>query len=465
MRTYLSNPERVYKFRLLLLDTLIVLSVFLSSYAFRIVFVDNREIVHLADRVSIPLVVMGTLAHLLFFYVFGLYENDHLRYRKLLLIKVFLAVCVSSIGVSFLSFAFPKYKMGRIVIAVHMMLLISAVMYLRIACKRFRFGQIDKNVLFVGWNAFTRRIAQSLESFRGGYVVKGLVASSTTAYGGTGDGVPAMLYSSLDDALRVNDLQTVVVMRDHKDLSSFNDRLIDLKFQGVEVYDSPTFYEQLLGRVPVSEISARWLLFKSQEEPFQPKIYLHLKRVLDILISILILLWTAPVVGLIALAIKLDSEGPVFFTQERLGQFEKPFTLLKFRTMVDNAEKDCGPCWASENDSRFTRLGKILRKTRLDEFPQFINVLKGDMSLVGPRPIRRHFADMFNEKFPFYRLRFKVKPGITGWAQVNMDYVNTEDDQYEKLEYEFYYLFHQSIFLDLFIVLKTAQSVLMMRGG
>jgi lipopolysaccharide/colanic/teichoic acid biosynthesis glycosyltransferase len=178
-----------------------------------------------------------------------------------------------------------------------------------------------------------------------------------------------------------------------------------------------------------------------------------------------VLLLSSPLFLLTALLIKLDSRGPVFFRQERLGEFERPFTLMKFRTMVDNAEQKTGPCWAKDNDPRFTRVGKFLRKTRLDEFPQFINVLKGDMSIVGPRPIRQHFAEIFARKFPFYRLRFKVKPGITGWAQVNMNYVNSDEDQYEKLEYEFYYLYHQSLFLDLFIILKTVQSVVRMKGG
>jgi len=192
---------------------------------------------------------------------------------------------------------------------------------------------------------------------------------------------------------------------------------------------------------------------------------MRLKRFLDVVFSAVMLLAVCPILPIIALMIKLESKGPVFFKQERLGLNERTFDLIKFRTMIINAEQETGPVWADTDDSRLTRVGKILRKTRLDELPQFINVIKGEMSLVGPRPIRRHFADIFAEKFPFYRLRFKVKPGITGWAQVNMDYVNTERDQYEKLEYEFYYIFHKSFFLDFFIILKTIQCVMKLRGG
>ncbi|NCO67356.1 MAG: hypothetical protein COY75_10055 [Nitrospirae bacterium CG_4_10_14_0_8_um_filter_41_23] len=152
------------------------------------------------------------------------------------------------------------------------------------------------------------------------------------------------------------------------------------------------------------------------------------------------------------------------FKQERLGQNEQPFTLMKFRTMIDNAEKTTGPKWASEDDSRITKVGKILRKARLDELPQFFNVLKGEMSFVGPRPIRKHFADMLAKEIPYYRLRFTVKPGLTGWAQVKGDYAGSKEGQKEKLEYDLYYIQNQSILFDLFIILKTVQTVLFRRG-
>ena len=241
--------------------------------------------------------------------------------------------------------------------------------------------------------------------------------------------------------------------------------LVDLKFQGLEVYDEATFYERIMCRIPVSEISDGWLLFKGQDQPFQPAIYKHGKRILDVAASVCALILTSPLFLVTALFIKLDSRGPVFFTQERVGQFEQPFTLVKFRTMVSDAETRHGPRWTSENDTRITRVGRVLRKLHIDELPQFINVLKGEMSIVGPRPFRQIFVDMLAEKLPFYRIRHKVKPGITGWAQVHMRQENSDEGQYNKLEYEFYYFYHQSLFLDLFIILKTVQSVIRMRGG
>jgi exopolysaccharide biosynthesis polyprenyl glycosylphosphotransferase len=321
-----------------------------------------------------------------------------------------------------------------------------------------------RKLLIVGWNSLVGKIVDAVCCGCSGYTIKGVVMLPGSPMPPK-IGNPAPAFFSVDKALNNVDPDALIVSEKLNRLDATRSKLIDLKFQGKEIFDGASFYERILSKVPVSEISERWLLFNSKRQPYQPALYQKCKRLMDVLVSTAILLCAFPLFLVIALLIKLESKGPVLFKQERLGMNETPFTLLKFRTMVDDAEKQCGPCWAAENDPRLTRLGRILRKTRFDELPQFLNVLKGDMSLFGPRPIRRYFADIFIEKFPFYRLRFKVKPGITGWAQVHMDYVNTEKDQYDKLEYEFYYLYHQSMFLDLFILLKTIQAMLKMRGA
>jgi exopolysaccharide biosynthesis polyprenyl glycosylphosphotransferase len=189
-----------------------------------------------------------------------------------------------------------------------------------------------------------------------------------------------------------------------------------------------------------------------------------MKDISDKFIAFSGLVLSAPLMLLCALAIGLSSRGPVFFKQERLGRNEKPFTLIKFRTMIDNAEKETGPKWAGEHDPRITSVGRFLRKTRLDELPQFFNVLKGDMSVVGPRPIRKHFADILAQDIPYYHLRFAVKPGITGWAQVCSDYAGSVEGQREKLGYDLHYIRNQSLFFDLLILLKTVKTVLLQKG-
>ncbi len=238
-------------------------------------------------------------------------------------------------------------------------------------------------------------------------------------------------------------------------------QILTMRFQGVEVCDMPRFYGQLVGKIPALAVNAAWLLNSVNANPYLSS---PLKRILDLFLAIVGLVLSAPLLLLIALAIKLDSRGPVFFRQERLGLNGVPFTTIKFRTMVQDAEARSGPVWAREDDPRITKVGKFLRKSRLDELPQLINVLKGEMSFVGFRPIRQHFAQMLAQQIPFYSLRFTIRPGITGWPQVKYDYAGSEEGQLEKFQYELFYLQNASPLLDAYVILKTVQTVLF-RGG
>ena len=459
------NPETIRKSYLALCDAALVTCVFFISYAFRIVFYEQGHFSDLFNRVS-WLVILGILIHITSFYVFGLYDrqNGNGCKKHILLLNILVSVLTASLFIAILSFAFPYDKIGRVLIFVHFVVMIGLMYIWRAAWSDNLFKNGHRKLLIVGWNSLVEKIVDAVCCGCSGYTIKGVVMLPGSPMPPK-IGNPAPAFFSVDKALDQVDPDALIVSEKLNRLDGTKSKLIDLKFQGKEIFDGASFYERILSKVPVSEISERWLLFNSKRQPYQPALYQKCKRLMDVFASAAILLCAFPFLLVIAVLIKLESKGPVLFKQDRLGMNETPFTLLKFRTMVDNAEKQCGPCWAAENDPRLTRIGRILRKTRLDELPQFFNVLKGDMSLVGPRPIRRHFADIFIEKFPFYRLRFKVKPGITGWAQVHMDYVNTEQDQYDKLEYEFYYLYHQSMFLDLFILLKTVQAMLKMRGA
>ena len=241
-------------------------------------------------------------------------------------------------------------------------------------------------------------------------------------------------------------------------------RLLQIKYEGKAVYDLPTLYKSLTGKVPLTYIDGRWLLFSQGFQGEANRPYAKAKRVIDFMLSSVLLLLTAPLLLLIAVSIKLDSRGSVFFFQERLGLQKRPFNCVKFRTMIDNAENECGPVWSCKDDPRITRIGRFLRKSRLDELPQLWNVLKGEMSFVGPRPIREHFADMLAESIPFYGLRFSVKPGLSGWAQVIHDYSGSEEGQLEKFQYELFYIENMSLFLDLFAIFKTFRKVFRAEG-
>ena len=222
----------------------------------------------------------------------------------------------------------------------------------------------------------------------------------------------------------------------------------------IRFLDLAQSYEILTGRIPISYITQAWFLDNINE--YQKRLYTNLKRITDLVTSSLIFIFSLPLWVLIALAIKFDSKGPVFYLQERVGANKKLFKLIKFRSMIENAETNL-PVWAEVNDPRVTSVGKFLRRTHLDELPQMINIIKGDISLVGPRPERIEFVRALEGEIPHYNVRHIIKPGFTGWAQVNFRYARTPMDTYEKFQYDLYYLKNRSIILDIAIILKTVK--------
>ena len=228
---------------------------------------------------------------------------------------------------------------------------------------------------------------------------------------------------------------------------------------GIEVADFPSLFEEISDRVAIGHISERWILQSRGFQGLQNESVRRLKRILDVGVSGAVLILTFPLAFLIAAAIKLTSRGPVLFLQDRVGEGRTPYRILKFRTMIINAEAD-GPQWAEENDLRVTGIGRILRRTRLDELPQFLNVLGGSMSVVGPRPEREFFVRRLEAGIPLYALRFTTKPGITGWAQIHYRYGASVEDSREKLKLDLYYVRNFSLALDFKILLRTAKVML-----
>jgi exopolysaccharide biosynthesis polyprenyl glycosylphosphotransferase len=227
--------------------------------------------------------------------------------------------------------------------------------------------------------------------------------------------------------------------------------------------DGNSFYESLSGKLMVRQTNPGWFIFsegfrKSLTERF-------LKRFIDIVLSLIMLICLLPLIVIVAVLIKLDSRGPAIFSQDRVGRGRRTYLVHKFRSMVDKAEQDSGPVWATEEDERITRVGRVIRKLRIDEVPQLWNVLKGEMSFVGPRPEREHFVKELEKIIPYYGTRFTVKPGITGWAQVSYGYGASVEDAVEKLNYDLFYIKNMSIFMDLMIVLRTIKIVLFQKGA
>lgn len=239
--------------------------------------------------------------------------------------------------------------------------------------------------------------------------------------------------------------------------------LLDCKLQGVKVYDINSHFEKRLGQIRIEYLQASWLIFGDGFN--QGWWRTTVKRGFDMLFSGLLILLASPVMLLAALAIKLDSRGPVLYRQERVGLNNRPFQVVKFRSMRTDAEKDGKAVWATRNDSRVTRVGKLIRLTRIDELPQLLSVLKGDMSLVGPRPERPQFVEQLTQQIPFYAVRHSVKPGVTGWAQVRYQYGSTVEDSQAKLQYDLHYVKNHSLWMDLRILGETVHVVLTGKGA
>jgi sugar transferase (PEP-CTERM system associated) len=239
--------------------------------------------------------------------------------------------------------------------------------------------------------------------------------------------------------------------------------LLNMKTRGITIEHVSSLYERVSGKIAIENLKSSWMIFNPGFEVSKGK--LLKKRVLSLAVSVTLLMLFAPLVLLIMALIKLDSRGRIFFGQERVGQDGRVFTLWKFRSMREDAERDTGPIWASANDQRVTRVGRLLRRMRLDELPQLFNVLRGDMSLVGPRPERPYFVNELAETIPFYYLRHAVKPGVTGWAQINYHYGSSLLDAIEKLKYDLFYVKHMSWLLDTIIIFQTIKIVLFSRGS
>jgi sugar transferase (PEP-CTERM system associated) len=239
--------------------------------------------------------------------------------------------------------------------------------------------------------------------------------------------------------------------------------LLDCKLQGVKVYDLNSHFEKRLGQIRIDYLNAGWLIFGDGFN--QGLVRTMVKRVFDIVSAGVLIALASPVMLLTALAIKLDSRGPVLYRQERTGLDNKPFQCVKFRSMRQDAEKDGQPRWATTGDDRITRVGRLLRVSRIDELPQLFSVLKGDMSLVGPRPERPYFVEQLTREIPFYAVRHSVKPGVTGWAQVRYQYGSTVEDSQEKLQYDLHYVKNHTLWLDLQILVETVHVVLTGKGA
>jgi sugar transferase (PEP-CTERM system associated) len=271
------------------------------------------------------------------------------------------------------------------------------------------------------------------------------------------------LYQDLPQLVAKNQVDRIIVgLQDRRGKLPIKE-LLDFKTRGIAIEDATAFYERVAGKIPIENLKPSWMVFNTGFGVSRG--ILLQKRILSLLVSTVLLVLFSPIMLLLMILIKLDSKGSVFYQQERVGQDGKSFMLVKFRSMHEDAESQTGPVWCRENDDRVTRVGRLMRRTRLDELPQLFNVFRGDMSMVGPRPERPHFVQQLAEAIPFYPMRHIVKPGITGWAQINYGYANSMDHTVEKLQYDLFYIKNMSFILDGLIILETIKTVLVEKGS
>jgi exopolysaccharide biosynthesis polyprenyl glycosylphosphotransferase len=337
------------------------------------------------------------------------------------------------------------------------------LLYIRVFVSTY----FQRRALVIGAGWAGRAIIRALSEFQAWhYSVVGIIDDDPAKLGQMIEGVPVIGgHERLLAAAQAEQVSELILAITGEVGGELFQALLDCQTHGLPLVRVPRLYEQVTGRVPIEHLEADWLVTSFMERVRLDSIFLVVLRLLDLaggVLGLVPLLLLLPWAGL---AIRLESPGPIFYRQVRAGRGGRPFRLLKFRTMIDDAEADGQARWATAADARVTRVGRFLRRTRLDELPQIWNVLKGDMSLVGPRPERPELITLLEQKIPFYRARLLVKPGLTGWAQVNYGYGRSVEDAQVKLEYDLYYIKHQSLWLELIILFRTVEVVLGMKGS
>lgn len=318
----------------------------------------------------------------------------------------------------------------------------------------------QNNVLIIGLNEETLKLAREINSSpQLGLKVVGIINEGETKLEPNGILDVEILNPphSLPGLIKIKKVKTIITALNPHHNPELVNKLYECIPLKIYFFDLPTFIEKFTGKIPVNSIGQIWFLENLKES--QKVIYEICKRTVDIVLSFISLSLAIPFLPILCLIVKMDSQGSFLFMQNRTGRLGKKFLAIKIRTMYKNSESN-GPQWAAKNDPRVTRVGKFMRKTRLDEIPQLINILRGEMSFIGPRPERPEFIEKLENKIPYYNERLLVKPGLTGWAQVNFPYGSSDADALEKLQYDLYYIKNRSAMLDTSILLKTIKTVL-----
>ncbi len=412
-----------------------------------------------------PFLLLGPLW---FFLIFHLYDPHVAFHRERTISGLALATGIALIPYLGMYFFAAPGTLPRVAILVFLFSVTTLEFGWRmLAIQLFTLPMLQRPVVIIGAGRAGEMMLRVLtREVPGHFRVCGMIDDDPEKQGGTVQDIPVLGgWQILEETIRERGVPVLILAITGRIRPELFQAILDCQERGTEVIRMPALYESLLGRVPIGYLSADWLLTSFLDSVQLYDLYSPLKRLIDILASLIGLAFLAVTFPITALLIRLDSPGPIVFRQERSGKGGHSIWIWKYRTMVHDAESDGEARWASAADPRVTRVGKWLRRTRVDEFPQFWNVLRGDMSLIGPRPERPELIAQLEKQIPFYRARLLVQPGLTGWSQVNFGYVRTVEDTALKLEYDLYYIRHRSLVLDLKIFLRTLGTLVRFQGS
>lgn len=425
------------------------------------------SIYELNDKNGWYKIIIAVLLSLLILYFYDLYDYTVMSNRRELMLRIVQAIGIAWALLAFLFYLVPPLMIGRGVSIISVPLVLVLLITWRVLIHLLTgHPEIGEKILVVGTGKAAEDTAEAVWKRRdAGYRIAGFV----TENGSKPKNLPEkmnLLGSSdnLETVIRNEKINRVVIAVRERRGTFPTEALLRMSLAGdVDIEECTSFFERVTGKVNIEMVRPSWLIFAGRKRDTRLKVFI--REAIHRSLALIGLTVSLPVAVLTAILIKLESKGPIFYKQERVGKNGRIFEVIKFRSMRTDAEADGKPVWATADDDRTTKVGRIIRKIRVDEIPQFWNIIKGEMSFVGPRPERPHFVAQLAEEIPFYDHRHLVAPGLTGWAQIKYPYGASVEDARQKLEYELYYIKNQSLALDLVIIFETVKTVLFSKGG
>lgn len=411
-------------------------------------------------------VAFASLVFLLVLYFYDLYEYTVMSNRRELMLRLVQALGVGWILLAFMFYFVPQMLIGRGVSVISVFVVLVLLLLWRVLIHLFTgHPEIGEKILVVGTGQAAKDTADAVWLRRdAGYRIVGFVTENGNKP--LTDLAGAKILGSASDLDSIVKAERIdrIVMAVYERRGTFpTEMLLKMSLAGdVSIEECSSFFERITGKVHVGMLRPSWLIFDGRGR--ETRLKSVFREIVHRSLALTGLILSLPVALLTAVLIKLDSKGPIFYRQERVGKNGRIFEVIKFRSMRADAEKDGKPVWATSEDERITRIGRIIRITRIDEIPQFWNILKGEMNFVGPRPERPHFVGQLAREIPFYEHRHLVAPGLTGWAQIKYPYGASVEDARQKLQYDLYYIKNQSLALDLVIIFETVKTVLFGKG-